>query len=296
MGTLVYAEEGRRVAVELAASTLVGRAWCCSPRAHDAACPMYWLELRWTSPSGWAWRALTAPERTRGAGGSLGAEWRRLEARGSSGRVHLDASMWVELVDAAPPESFAVDLETGAVLAGEPLATLLEVRPDGVFPFDAEGAAAQALPDGAVVSAGGRLLRIHPAAPIVATARTRLDLAAARVHVEVDLDAREARLTAFGPGADAGIIVRGECVRVLAAFLAARASGLRGGWLTAADAWAGWVALGGAADSPIERLAFERAKLRTQLARAGAGSVDALFERRREGPLTLTRVRALLGP
>ena len=292
MGTLLLVDEDRRVAVDLPASALIGRAWCCTPRVRAAFCPLYWLELRWTA-SQWAWRALAAQERTRGFGTFLGAEWRSLGAQAGRGaRVRLDDAVWIELVDSAPPRPCAIDVETGESLSGAALAELVEVRRDGVFPIEAEGAPEEAFGEGSVVRAGGRILRVHPGEPVPATVRTRLDLAADGLVIDLNLHERIATLSRGARHEDAAVQVRGECVRVLAVFLNARIHGEHDGWLSAANAWADWNALGGAKDSPIERLAFERAKLRDQLASAGAGSVHALFERRREGSLTLTRVRA----
>jgi hypothetical protein len=73
--------------------------------------------------------------------------------------------------------------------------------------------------------------------------------------------------------------VRGEGVRVLEVYRAARAADIpAGGWLAAAGALDAYVALGGPADAPIERLSWERCRLRSVLARAGAVGVAGLFE------------------
>ncbi len=52
------------------------------------------------------------------------------------------------------------------------------------------------------------------------------------------------------------------------------------GWLPSVEAHAEWIALGGNPESVVERLSWERGKLRTALVRAGATGLDQLFERR----------------
>jgi hypothetical protein len=51
-----------------------------------------------------------------------------------------------------------------------------------------------------------------------------------------------------------------------------------GGWLRAEDAHAAWVALGGNPAAPLERISWERCRLRSVLARDGAVGVGSLFE------------------
>lgn len=51
-----------------------------------------------------------------------------------------------------------------------------------------------------------------------------------------------------------------------------------GGWLSAADAHAAWVALGGSPGAPLDRISWERCRLRSVLSRDGAVGVGSLFE------------------
>ena len=73
-----------------------------------------------------------------------------------------------------------------------------------------------------------------------------------------------------------------ECVRVLAAYALVRRdeSYTEGGWLTAPESHQQWLKLGGNPNSGIERLGFERGKLRSQLRKAGVLDVKDLFERK----------------
>jgi hypothetical protein len=122
---------------------------------------------------------------------------------------------------------------------------------------------------------------------IVETAETRIDLERAGARVVVD--AAELRAT-FLQG-QAEVEVRGECVRVLTVYAQARRHDLpEGGWLRPAEAWEGWVDLGGSAESPVRRVEWERARLRGRLAREGVAGVERLFEVRREGDTMRTRL------
>jgi hypothetical protein len=75
--------------------------------------------------------------------------------------------------------------------------------------------------------------------------------------------------------------VQGNCVRLFALYARARVAGE--GWLSAAAAWAAWSELGGGESSPQEVVAWERARLRARLERAGVAGVTRLFEQRKRG-------------
>jgi hypothetical protein len=292
MGTLLLTDGHDARVVPLSSSTLVGRAWSCVARVEHAACPLYWLEVRWMG-GGWAWRALAAGARTRGTGARLRDEWRALtSAFGRGARVTLDEACAIELVDDGPPRPFAVDALSGAPLTDEELEALAEVRPDGVWPLEGSGTSAEALGDGQTFVApdgngGTRVLRVHVPGVVSHTAETRVDLQ--RDGARVIVDVAELRATILQ--GRAAVEVRGECVRVLAVYAEARGADLpSGGWLKPAEAHTAWVAQGGRADSPLRRIEWERARLRGRLAREGVASVDRLFEVRREGDTMRTRL------
>ena len=290
MGFLVLAEADHRTVIPLAPSTLLGRAWCCLGRFSSEGVPTYWLEVRWMGDI-WAWRALAAQGRTRGSGAFLQEGWRALHVvAGRGARVHIADVAWIELVDAAPPAPFAIDLASGEALDEEVLAELVEVRQDAVLPLAAEGDPRQAFQDGAtfVVPGTDRALRLHVPTRVVATADTRMDVSRGELAVEFD----ESDASAHLHQSETVVQVRGACVKVLAVYVDARQSGE--GWLSATDAWAAWVDRGGSEDSPIERLGWERAKLRSQLARARVAHPEAMFETRRVGQVTQTRVREVV--
>lgn len=289
MATLLLHEAGSVRAFPLPATLLVGRSAGCFVRVAHEACPAHWLELRWRADA-WAWRALAALDRTYGAGAFLADGWRTLDAREGQGtRIRLTGThVVVELVDAGPPEPFVYDLTADEAVEGEALSELVEVRGDALLPLWAEGDPAAALADGACwvhrEGATERILRAHVPTPVVATLAPRLDLASAGAALEVDLGA----MTAVFHQRDAVATVRGECVRVLAVFLQARLEGE--GWIDASEAWTRWVELGGRGSARLERMSWERGKLRQQLARQGCGALETLFEHRKVGGFVRTRL------
>jgi hypothetical protein len=288
MGTLTLTDGLRRVVHPLAASALVGRGWPCAVRLEHPAAPLYWLELRWMEGL-WAWRPLSAELRTRGAGAFLAAGWRELDrAGGRPARLSLAEDLWIELTDPSAPVPYVSDLETGLPIDEDEALVLLEVRADGVFLAGAEGQSAAPLADGQVVRAGARLLRAHVPGPGVHTVGAVIDLGGPDLCLDIDLATPEARLSQGG----AEVRLRGAGVGLLAAYSAARRANMpTGGWLSPAEALVGWAAHGGPAAAPLERVAWQRAKLRAQLARAGVAQVDALFEVRHDGDTMRTRLR-----
>lgn len=275
MSTLLLSDGGRCRVVPLGASTLVGRHWACPVRVQDSACPLYWLEVRWLE-GGWGWRALGAEERTHGGGAALPAGWRTLAvATRRAGRVRLSDTTWIELITAGAPRAHVVRLPDGELLDDEAAALWAELRADAALPLDAEGDTARAYPDGHVLARDGEAVRVHVPEGIVATMATAIDLSRPGVFVDVDLGARCATFA----NRAGQVTARGECARVLEVYLEARRRDVPvGGWLSAAEAHAAYVALGGPKDAPLERLSWERCRLRSVLARAGAAGVDALFE------------------
>lgn len=292
MPTLLLSESSFVRAVPLAAATLVGRGAACLARVSTAACPAHWLELRWVSDR-WLWRALAAQDRTYGGGAFSADGWRTLDARAGA-RVRLTgADVHVELVDDGPPLPFAWDMLADEPVDGDALTEVAEVRGDQLLPLDAEGDPACALRDGQCwvhVGADGstRMLRAYVPVGFPPTLSPRMDLARPRAIVDID----GGELCASFVQDDVVAVVRGECVRVLLVFALARLHGE--GWLDASAAWASWADLGGARETSLERMSWERGKLRAQLARQRVSGLDTLFARRKVG--AFVELRLNLGP
>lgn len=254
--------------VPLAATTLVGRHWSCGVTLAAPRLPAFWLEVRWTE-AGWRWRELSGEGATTSSGPVLEGGWRALGAR-----VRWDPDLWIALPESTPPVPALVDLVDGSWKTGEDLDAWLEEAEGAHWLHEGEHAPTRRLQDGEVVSLGGRPWRFLAGAPFTPTHTEAFHVLHRDVRLEVDLAAQEASVRC---GRQV-VVVRGECVRVLAVYQAAQCRG--DGWLTRTEAWEQWVALGGNPASTPDRLGWERGKLRTQLARQGLLGVHELFESR----------------
>jgi hypothetical protein len=290
MGSLRIFEHDEPREFALTNSVCVGRHWSNDVVLTTDSAPLNWLELRWRPPH-WCWRVLTATDRTRGSGAASDDGWRVWT--GSGGHVRLDggpSSVQIELVDTAPPELIVERLTRPGRFAGPLAARFVEVRPDGrVWPLGIEPTEAPPLRDGQVFVLGLDALRLHLATSVSDTAPITLDLRDPALELQVDLPRLHAT---FSLGASEAVAT-GECVRVLAAYALARQSdgdAGGGGWMPAVAAHSAWIELGGRSESPIDRLAWERGKLRTQLANQGVSGIDQLFDLRRSGGLTEVRL------
>ncbi len=288
MATLLVTHATAARPVPLAAACLVGRAPGCLVRMDDPAVPSHWLELRWAEGA-WRWRALAGVARTRGVGMLEDDGWRSLppSTPGRPQRVRLDDLVSVELLEGGAPETFVQDLLSGQVLCGDAIGAVAELRADGALvPFSDDDAPPASLPDGAVFVHDGRPWRVFLAASPEPTRRVRIDLARAGASVDVDPD----RLRATLHQGDADVTIDGEHVRALVTYALARREDPEGGWLSAGDAWARWRALGGNPQSPVDRMGWDRGRVRAHLARLGVGGVEGLFESRRRHGLPEVRL------
>lgn len=287
MGTLLISDAGALRAIPLPACALAGREWTCAARFTTRRVPRHWLELRWGA-GGWSWRALAAADVTWGIGEALADGWRRLppSLAGRMARIRLDAQTWVELVDGAPPVPFAVDLQTGEAWQETELTARVGrvVGPDGTATWFALGDPdRRPLADGDVVIASApgepaRLARLHLPAEIPFTDRPPQQLTEAPLQIDLDLPAQTAQLTQ----GSLHVVLTGAEVRSLAVYAQARAVGVPAdGWLDLDAAYASWRELGGPAESPRDRLTWERGKLRSQLSDLGVAGAAQLFQSRR---------------
>jgi len=243
--------------------------------------PLYWLEIRWTG-SAWAWRPLGADDRTRGPGQALQHGWRRWsQAPDRSRAIYLDEQISVTIVDAVAPGPVLEDFYTGQRLEGDELLAHLEWRRDGLSAIQDDGVG-EILGDGAIVDLPCGPSRLwlpgcwHP------TVMGGVDIGATDCTVDVDLVRLEA---VFTRGRHA-VTIKGECVRLLAAYMLARRDDPRDsqcGFRNTTDVHNAWVKLGANTQSAPDRVAWERSRIRSRLVQQGARNVGALFERKRVG-------------
>ncbi len=259
MGKIRLIYEDTDVLLPMPATLQVGRHWSCFAQVKDGRIPQFWLEIRWKG-STWAWRVLNAEEETRGMGAMKSHGWRELPpdpARVPS--ISLGDVARIEFLSIDPPHTFAQNIQTGEVHAGDALDDLWEDVDGQIYRFGWEEAGQgqnQALNDGDLLVSDGDLYRVFMTASSPPTMMGSMDLATQECEVEIDLDTMTATFESSRGSASAS----GECVRVLAAYALARRDENRvdGGWLTAQEIYNRWVDLGGNASSKMDRPGFER--------------------------------------
>lgn len=293
MGTLrvVVGADARQL--PLSASTRLGRHWSCDLVVPGASVPLHWLEVRWRDDH-WSWRPLGATERTRGTGTPEPADFRGWSI---NGRVLLDGcehAVEVTLVDVAAPTVFVEDLQSRRRWHGAELERAIEIWADGrCWPLGADPCTDPPLTDGAVFVLDGRALRLHK--PF-----DRLETDNGALYVgdpEIALSIEPATLRATLETGSRRAIVVGEAVRLLWVYARARLVDTDGGgdgWMPAQAAFAEWVEAGGKRTSRVDRLAWERSRLRSRLAAQGVVGLERLFETRGAGPTS--EVRLALAP
>ena len=281
MGKACLIVDDTALELPLGASTRIGRHWSCDGVVHLSSAPLYWIEVRWRGDH-WSWRPLGAGERTRGTGAAEPAGFRSWGS--GQGRVRLDGCgclVELRLLDAAAPRLLLEELESHKRIADADLERFLEIWPDGrIWPLGADPGIDPPLGDGSVFVRDQRAYRLHRPAPVRDITAAVLDAQDDDLILSIDLDTLQATFAAKQREA----LVTGECVRVLAVYARARSSdadGGGGGWIGASAAHDAWVRLGGRCSSPIDRLAWERGKLRTRLASQGMCGLESLFETRR---------------
>ena len=284
MGRALLKTESGLQRVPLSTSALFGRHRACAGILQTSGAPLYWIELRWRG-TGWWWRNLGASDRTRGPGTVDAAGWRPIcQVRGRGQRIHLSGVGYVELVDDSSPELLLEDLTSGRRIEKQDTRDWLTLDATGCARLTGSPTA-PALQDLDVFVSQDRVFRIHIPQAI---ARTSIDMVDIR---EATLDIDPSTLRAMFTDGGTEVVVTGVCVLVLLLFAQARAHDhATEGWLGVQEAFERWGDVGGKRDSPPERLAWERGKLRAQLNEAGATGTEFLFETRRIGRWTEVRL------
>lgn len=275
----------------LLASTLVGRHWRCDIRIDDPRVPLYWLEVRWTGKA-WSWRELTDSGGTRGTGLSARRGWRTLNPqRTKAPRVTHPPDVSITFTDLSPCSWLIESLATRAYLSRAESAKQLEVwggRAHRVH-WEQRGHTSPPLDDGALFIVDDQAYRFHSGHAIEDTSASQLDVTDAQCRLDIDASSLTATFTQGSLEAR----VHGEFVRILLIYAMARRDEHfdDGGWLTRREAHERWISQGGNPHSPAERIGWDRGKLRTRLAEAGASQLKHLFERNRHGSEVSIRVR-----
>lgn len=290
MGALKLTDGSATRVIPISEVCLVGRHWSCHARFFSSSVPQFWFEVRWLGQN-WGWRPLNRVDETRGSGSVDKNGWRIINSLSRRvARITIDEGIVAELTDTTPPQAFAMNVENNEFVSGDALEDLYECVDDRFYRFGWEhGAdASYELKDGDLVSSGTSLYRLFfpvlGAPTLVAQLHLIIDECSLRISVS--------ELWASFESDESSVRVTGECVRVLAAYALVRRdeSYTDGGWLTAPESHKQWLKLGGNTNSGIERLGFERGKLRSQLRKAGVLDVKDLFERKTSGYRTMLRL------
>ncbi len=262
----------------LAATTVLGRHPSCTWVLPQPEIPTFWVELRWTR-AGWSWRELGGDARgPRKRSRALGQDWWLIDRGGRlNGR-----SVRVELIDAGPPDRFAVELDSGQVLDGERLQRVVADDTGQPLPADWELAADPPPPlsDGEQFEVGGQRYRYHAGSAPQATAQRQLDLLRHSCRLELGVeDGRPVLHVWDGPVERKA---RGAPLWSLVPYLEARITDTpRGGWLSLGQAHTRWQELCPGSSSGQERVGQDRSRACRALHALGVVNPHALFARRR---------------
>ena len=289
MGMIALTFSGRRWTASLGAVNTVGRHWSCTHRVDESRVPMFWLEIRY-GPDGWVWRPLEGRGITRGGGAQRANGWRMLDSpSGRAVRVRCGDAGHISLLDSKSPSPFLSDLLSGLQLAGPSLLEVLERHDGGFFRLGEGDDPSRALVDGDIVVHRGSAWRFFSGTVPPSTDGGVVSLKSDTICLDLDLRKQVLCLTER----DRSVELTDSLVILLVPFVEARIDEHRveGGWLSLEEAHRGWVAAGGRADSPPERISWDKGRLRTRLAALGVGDVGFLFEKRRRGGVWQTRLR-----
>jgi hypothetical protein len=269
--------------VVLTPTTLFGRHWSCHIRIDDPRVPLYWVEVRWQDGA-WTWRSLAGPERTRGTGTAIQGGWRVWPPNRAT--VRLDDFLLLQLTDPSAPGLVLEEPFSGQRIEEQDALELLELGKDGVRPLGR--------PDDIFIGDGGQIELNGQ------TWRVWLPRLWRTQHtVNLDLRARGLRLDLAGSPtvatftqASKSIELRGVGALLLKAYAQRRLEEplAEGGWMSTSELLAAWNSLASTTSDNLNRIAWERGKIRSQLVQDGATHPESLFERRRDGSKWMVRL------
>lgn len=254
----------------LSSSNLIGRHWRCDTSIFDKRVPLYWVEVRWFDTH-WGWRPLSSNEQTRGSGARMENGWRKW----NKGKISLGESVFLELTDISPPTICFENLET------KDRKTLLDmdgrvvVRNKAIFYCDDD----QSTPheDGSVVKVLGVSYRVHIPKKWASSTYVELDISHHKVHLDLDVESLKATFTQGKVDCQ----IYGEPIRLLCAYAQLRKKDSER-FFSSEEIFDEWCGLGGTKTSPIERMNWERAKIKNMLSVKRVSNVEHLFLRKKD--------------
>lgn len=260
----------------ISSSTRIGRHWSNDIQLDDPYIPMYWLEIRWRGKH-WGWRALSAKDRTRGKGAVINAVWRRWSEGNTICLEGLSVDILQKIIcikDKIPPLMIE-DMQSKRRYVGDKSLKYIEVWSEGkIIPID-DTEREKSLEDGDIFTSLEKVFRIHCTQDAFITNMTHFDISSPEVLLEIDLKKREAVFIHH----HRQVVLQGIVVLTLATYVNAILEGIP--WIGTADAFEGWKKLGGPDRSTMERLGWERGRIRNQLSKQGCFALEKLFQSRR---------------
>ncbi len=270
MGILLMTFGSKKRRLLLSSSNLIGRHWRCDTSVFDKRVPLYWVEIRWFD-SYWAWRPLSSVEQTRGSGARMENGWRKW----NKGKISLGDSVSLELTDDAPPTICFENLETKERKTILDMNGRVQVRNNLIFYCDDE----YVLPheDGSVIEVEGVSYRVHIPTQWISSNHIELDIAHHKVHLDIEMESLKATFTQGKVDCQ----IYGEPVRLLCAYAQLKQKDSEK-FFSSEEIFEQWCVLGGTNTSPLERMNWERAKIKNLLSVKQVSNVEHLFLRKKD--------------
>ena len=270
MGILLMTFGSTKRRLLLSSSNLIGRHWRCDTSVFDKRVPLYWVEVR-RFDTYWGWRPLSYSEQTRGSGARMENGWRKW----NKGKISLGESVFLELTDASHPTICFENLETKDRKTILDMDGRVVVRNKRIFHCDDD----QSTPyeDGSVVEVQGVSYRVHIPKKWASSNYVELDIAHHNVHLDLHMDSLKATFTQGKVDCQ----IYGEPVRLLCAYAQLRRKDAKR-FFSSEEIFDEWCGLGGTKTSPIERMNWERAKIKNMLSVKQVSNVEQLFLRRKD--------------
>ena len=263
MGTLLVTNMGCSTLHLLKEYNILGRAPNCDVIINLKTLPYLWIEIRYLNGN-WIWNVLNGESETIGAGSFIQKQWRKLTKPLRFGN-HLS----IELVDTSPTEPLIED--DNRILA--PLSQYPQIEQISPTSYLFNG---QAIQHGKAFVYLNRVYTIWIPEGSQPTEETST-LLPTEGDLWIDLDG----MCATFDFETHRFILNGEASRILAVY--AQAQNSNDLWLSTEDAFLDWVNLGGNAESPCERINWERNKIMGKLDKQGLFPISSLFRRRKTG-------------
>jgi len=131
--------------------------------------------------------------------------------------------------------------------------------------------------DGSLIHIEKEWYRVHIPKNWMMSLNIEVDISSDRICIDIDKSALKATLTQ----GKADCVIYGEPVRLLYIYAKLKKRSPEQ-WFSSEDIFSLWQQYGGLRSSPLERLNWERSKIKNLLVAKGVKNVDRLFSRKKE--------------